>query len=369
MPDFGAGHRQAAENVLRENFRLDQDGAAAVGSHEFIFPAIVEHMRDGVLAIDGIGNIITINAPARSILKLDGDICIGQNFAEAVITRRDLQEVSDSIIDAIYAPNNVLTRDVTMIDGDAARNLVIRTSMLRDDPHDQALGVVAIISDVSEKVRALRERIEFGHLVVLFISMLGLADLITLLVDEYSGINVYSPAFSWAYLCIIAGPVFATVFRLKLPLRSIGLSFDNWRQAVIEGAVVSVPVLGLFLALSEFRGAHTPAADSANYGSLTSVGIIILLYAPHSFVQEVLTRGILQSSLQRLLNDESGIRSLMIASLIFGLFHSYIGLPAVAVTTLAGLLFGYLYMRHGNVIGATMVHVVGGTAAFAFHFM
>jgi membrane protease YdiL (CAAX protease family) len=102
---------------------------------------------------------------------------------------------------------------------------------------------------------------------------------------------------------------------------------------------------------------------------MSTIGVIVLLYAPHSFIQEVLTRGVLQNSLTRLLNDDRGIRSLVITSLIFGLFHSYIGLSAVAVTTLAGLLFGWLAMRHKNVIGASIVHVVGGTAAFAFHFM
>jgi PAS domain S-box-containing protein len=207
--------------VLKKNIQPDLKVADADDSRDAILPAIVEHMRDGVLAIDGAGEIITINAPARSILQLGGEIGVGQNFAEAVIARQDLHEVGDAIIDAIYAPNNVLTRDVTMINGDLARKLVIRTSMLRDDKRDHPLGVVAIISDVSEKVRALRERIEFGHLVVLFVAMLGLADIITLLVDQYSSINVYSPTFSWAYLAMIAGPVFATVHRLKLSWRSM----------------------------------------------------------------------------------------------------------------------------------------------------
>jgi PAS domain S-box-containing protein len=357
--------------VLRQDVQPDRTAAEATGTHhQFIFPAIVEHMRDGVLAIDGTGNIITINAPARQILQLGGDIRVGQNFAEAVISRHDLHEVNDAIIDAIYAPNNVLTRDVTVPDGDYARNLVIRTSMLRDNHRDQALGVVAIISDVSDKVRALRERIEFGHLILLFISMLGIANIITLLVNEYLKINVHSVAFNWAYLTIISGPVFATAFRLHLPWKSMGLTFDNWRQAVLEGLVVAGLLLVLLSGLAELRGAaHAPSMTTTEYGSLAGLGMGVALYVPHSFIQEVLTRGVLQNSLLRLLNDATGLRALMISSLIFGLFHSYIGLPAVAVTTLSGLLFGVLALRHRNIIGAAIAHVAGGMAAFAYGFI
>jgi membrane protease YdiL (CAAX protease family) len=328
-------------------------------------------MRDGVLAIDGNGNIITINAPARQILKLGGDVRVSQNFAEAIIARRDLHEINDAIIDAIYAPNNVLTRDVTIPDGDHVRNIVIRTSMLRDNSRGEPLGVVAIISDVSERVRALRERIEFGHLVLLFISMLGLADIITLIVHEYLKVNVHTTAFAWGYLLLIAAPVFVTVYHLGLPLRSIGLTLDNWKRATIEGSVVAAAVFGLFYLIASFRGPVPAMSETADYGLLTGSGLSmgILPYIPHSIVQEVLTRGVLQNSLMRLLNDRNGIRALMITSLIFGLFHSYIGLPAVAVTTLSGMLLGSLAIRHRNLISATIVHVVGGTVAFALHFM
>jgi membrane protease YdiL (CAAX protease family) len=147
-----------------------------------------------------------------------------------------------------------------------------------------------------------------------------------------------------------------------------GLTLDNWKQALVEGLGVCAILLAILFTLSGFGVIRSPGLGGG-YDSVGGILPIVVLYAPHSFVQEVLTRGVLQSSLQRLLNDDGGIRSLMIASLIFGLFHSYIGLPAVAVTTLAGLLFGWLYMRHRNLIGATLVHIVGGTAAFAFHFM
>lgn len=352
-----------------EEIETSVEAPGAEESHEVIYPAIIEYMRDGVLAIDGTGNIISINSPALDILKLRSSDLMGQNFAEVVLARRDLDDLSDSMIDAIYAPNNVLTRDVVMKDGNDEKHLVIRTSMLMDKERHEALGVVAIISDVSEKVQALRERIEFGHLVVLFITVLGLANIVTLVVGEYLKVDVYSPTFGWAYLFLISAPVFVTVYRLGLPLRSIGLTLRNWRQAVIEGGAVSALTVGMLYILSEIRGPMPPIIGAIDYSSATGIGMIVLLYGPHSFVQELLSRGVLQGSLGRLLNDQSGFRSLLTSSLMFGMFHSHFGLPAVVVTGVSGLIFGYLFMRHKNLIGATMAHVAGGTTAFALHFM
>lgn len=84
-----------------------------------------------------------------------------------------------------------------------------------------------------------------------------------------------------------------------------------------------------------------------------------------SRVQGVLARGVLQNSLRRVLNDGQGVVSVIIASLVFGLFHSHFGLGAIAVTMASGLIFGWLFIRHGNLIGATIVHVLAGVAAFA----
>ncbi|WP_165823331.1 CPBP family intramembrane glutamic endopeptidase [Metarhizobium album] len=335
-----------------------------------IFPVIVQNMRDGVIAVDGTGTIITMNGPARAILSLGETDFVGENFAEALLHRSDLGDVIDAMLDAIYAPNNVLTRDLVIRDETGSeRHLTIRTSMMQESGSESALGVVAIISDVSEKVQALRERAEFGHLAVLFLSMLGLANILTLIVDQYLDVDVYSPAFAWAYLIIVAGPVFVTAYWLRLPAASIGLTLNNWRQAVREGVIVSILALGALVGLSYLVGDTQPVTGTVDYSSPAGLLLVILLYAPHSFLQELLARGVLQSSLARLTNDRSGIRSVLVASLIFGLFHAHFGLPAVAVTAFSGMLFGWLFLRHGNLIGATMVHVIAGTAAFALHFV
>ena len=42
------------------------------------------------------------------------------------------------------------------------------------------------------------------------------------------------------------------------------------------------------------------------------------------------------------------------------------GLGAIAVTFVSGIGFGWMYRRHGNLVGVSVLHSVAGLAAFAF---
>lgn len=348
-----------------QDFVEAQPRSKAEQTRGHIYPIIVENMRDGVLAFNGRGKIIAVNAPARSILGFEGEDWVGKSFAEEVIGRPELSDVGDAIVDAMYAPNNVLTREVTVGGGPDERNLVIRTSMLHDNQRDETKGVVAIISDVSDQIRALRERIDFGHLLVLIVTTMAMANIVTLVVDRYLHVNVYSPLFAWVYLLLITVPVLGSlVWRRRSP-KSVGVTLDNWRQATIEGLLISAVIFGLMAACVVAMRPGLTMSSLGDYVQLDGLALILLSYAPHSFLQEVLIRGVLQNSLRRVLDDQRGIFSIVIASLIFGLFHTHFGLQAVAITMGSGLIFGWLFLRHGNLIGATIVHVLAGIAAFA----
>ncbi|MDF1750021.1 MAG: CPBP family intramembrane metalloprotease [Alphaproteobacteria bacterium] len=84
----------------------------------------------------------------------------------------------------------------------------------------------------------------------------------------------------------------------------------------------------------------------------------------HSFLQELVARGFMQSSFQRFLNDKTGWRSVFLTGTLFGLFHLHFGFPAVAVTIFSSFIFGALYLRHRNLAGVTLLHFMSGVAAF-----
>jgi membrane protease YdiL (CAAX protease family) len=87
-------------------------------------------------------------------------------------------------------------------------------------------------------------------------------------------------------------------------------------------------------------------------------------YLAHSTLQEVVARGFLQTSFQRFLGDKKGWRSVLIGAMVFGIFHLHFGLAAVALTIVTSVIFGAVYLRHGNLAGVIVLHFLVGVAAF-----
>ena len=88
-------------------------------------------------------------------------------------------------------------------------------------------------------------------------------------------------------------------------------------------------------------------------------------YLLHSFLQEVVARGFMQSSIQRFLNDRRGVRTVILTSTMFGVFHIHFGLPAIIVTIASCIIFGLFYLRHQYIVGVTLLHFMLGACAFS----
>lgn len=64
--------------------------------------------------------------------------------------------------------------------------------------------------------------------------------------------------------------------------------------------------------------------------------------------------------------DERGIKTVIVTSLLFGIFHIYSGFVAVMITVIGSLIFGFVYLRHYNLISVTLIHwALGLSAMFA----
>ena len=88
---------------------------------------------------------------------------------------------------------------------------------------------------------------------------------------------------------------------------------------------------------------------------------IILLSCSAGIGEELLIRGILQTSLVNHLGSWAGV---LIASLIFGIMHA-MSLIYVVVTFLLGLVFGVLYILTDSLALIMMAHTVYDILAFA----
>lgn len=84
--------------------------------------------------------------------------------------------------------------------------------------------------------------------------------------------------------------------------------------------------------------------------------------------EEVIFRMYLQNSVQQILpkTKASAILSLLIASVLFALYHFDSGIVMMALAGITGLFYGYSYQKTNNIIPAILVHFLLNFCHFIF---
>ncbi len=216
-------------------------------------------------------------------------------------------------------------------------------------------------ASLDREMAGFRERQQFGQFFVYTLAMMTIGMLVNdILAKQILKVDIYTPTFAWVYLLIILLPTSVLIWRMKIPLRDLGVTTIGIKKSLIEGAALSVVILGVaFVTAWGLRTLNikTGTPVPADWAGTTG-------YFFHSVLQELVARGLMQSSFQRFLGDTRGFRSVVLASVLFGAFHIHFGLLAVVTTVFSGLLFGALYLRHRNLAGVTLLHFFAGGAAF-----
>lgn len=139
------------------------------------------------------------------------------------------------------------------------------------------------------------------------------------------------------------------LFLVGWPLKGIGYSLSfGWGDLKLAGtafvvyAVVALP-LGLAVGFLAWR-------PDVSIGGLLVTPVVI--YMITALPEEFLFRGVMQNILMRYCGSKLG---LVIAAIIFGLAH----LPDVRyvlLATLAGLAYGWVYLRTGKITASALTH-------------
>lgn len=80
-------------------------------------------------------------------------------------------------------------------------------------------------------------------------------------------------------------------------------------------------------------------------------------------LQEFLMRGVLQSSVERILSGRHRTAwAVVTTAVLFGACHTTYSVPFALITVGAGLVWGWLYTRHRNLAGITLSHIIVGQA-------
>jgi len=218
------------------------------------------------------------------------------------------------------------------------------------------------VATLDHQLETVRTQQQFGQFFIYIIAMVAIGMVVSNVVaTQIVAINVYTELFAWQYLAVLLVPSLVIVRLMRIPLSALGLTTVGLRRSLLEGAALSA----LFLALATVAvvvSRWLPAVPDI----AVTVGLSAIPgYFLHTFLQELVARGLLQTSFQRFLRDRRGYQAVVLSAVLFGLFHIHFGLVAVVLTIVSSVLFGLFYLRHQNLAGVTLVHFFVGAIAFS----
>ena len=148
----------------------------------------------------------------------------------------------------------------------------------------------------------------------------------------------------------------------------LGITIFNLKKNIIEGLLFSFCLCVIMLVI---RYLTIPHGESfINWKSFSSFsGFLFLMYTGtywiHCYLQEFITRGVLQGLTQRFFKDSHFMFPVFLVSLLFCAAHIRISLFFGVMTFVVSIIFGYIYYRHKNLLGVSIVHYITGMLAMA----
>ena len=157
----------------------------------------------------------------------------------------------------------------------------------------------------------------------------------------------------------------------SFPLSTFGLTLANWKKAIVEGIVFTIPFGIVILALKWLlinhvsgymgkpliEGIASMNADPKTWW--TFLFIYVLIVAP---LQEFLSRGGLQGPLEEFLSSKYKVPlAILVSNLLFSTMHLFMSLEIALLVFIPGVYFGWLYSRTHNLLGVWIAHALVGT--------
>jgi CRP-like cAMP-binding protein len=175
-----------------------------------------------------------------------------------------------------------------------------------------------------------------------------------------------------------AVPMYVMMRRSGEPIATYGLTWRGAGPAFRDGLLWSIPLLAVTLVLKVALVRTVPALRDAPVFALgglrdptvaaAAVWLALvsnLLYVALVPIQEFIARGAMQTSLARfLVGPRSTMMAIVLANAMFMASHLYLSTSFALLAMVPGLLWGWLYARHGTLIAPIVSHALLGWWSF-----
>lgn len=215
----------------------------------------------------------------------------------------------------------------------------------------------------NEELRAaFQVRVELGFIFIITVVIVSLYAFVIRLVGSQAEMMTYiiSRGVELLVLCAIIG----IIYQSSQSLSSFGVTWKGGKRALGEGlwiAVLCMVVLliGKWLLLQS--GINMYGSELISFQLFDWTYITYVVVAP---LQEFIARGVIQSSIARLLVGRfRSFVAIIVTSLIFGALHLHSSLDLGVAALVTSWLWGWMYTRHQNLIGVSVSHFFIGNWA------
>ncbi|MCB1643797.1 MAG: cyclic nucleotide-binding domain-containing protein [Pseudomonadales bacterium] len=354
---FVSQHMQ--RQVIADGEQFIQEGATdsdlyfiESGKAELVKGQGAEKVKLGELGTgDVLGELSFLDDSPRSVSVVAAGEVVVQYFPKSAVLQ------SDGIAEKV---RHQIERNIALLS----------TERLRRTSND-------FVDSLRREVDLLKEQVNFGTMFIIMVILFGLNGFLLNIIQTYFSDFYYftSPNYTFLYARIIdwggfivfALPVLYLVKVIHFPLRQVMDMRPNLRQTLRESLALSALVV-LAVVPASFGLVDLPFVSRINDNFDLKWFAIVFTpdYLLHSYIQELVARGIMQNAIQKFLRDEKGHRTIIICSLAFAVMHVHLGIEFAATTGFAGIIFGYIYLRHGNLLGVTIFHWIIGAIVMRY---
>jgi len=155
------------------------------------------------------------------------------------------------------------------------------------------------------------------------------------------------------------------MFVSKLSLKDFGVTLTGWKRSIVESLIVSAVFIGLLAYFKHWVCAHHSGVFKENHiFSLSYFNISYVTYILIAPLQEFVARGVVQGSLERLLDTRyKGFVAILVTSFLFGALHMAHSLNLAIASFISSWVWGWMYCRQKNLTGVSLSHFLVGNAA------
>jgi membrane protease YdiL (CAAX protease family) len=271
--------------------------------------------------------------------------------------KRTCNITADSEVEALKISASLIDQQPKLFELICMNLMKINSSRMRQTN-------AALIDALEYQVALLKEKINNARIFIFSISAFIITLFANNILDKFK-INPRSALFAWLYLISLAVPFVILILKNDINPLKIGLTFKDAKKKILFCFLISLPILAVLYVLSSIQ----KDVSILDYQHIIKFNkeykFFVFRYMLISFIQQYF-RCILQFSLANIFTTHKEIKAICLSAIMFGIIHVQLGIFAVLVTLIGGILFGIIYSRQKNVYSLTSLHFLIGLGAYTF---